>query len=192
MWARSVQQMCGSREVFVLIQKFENMAVKHATKKSKEVKTEEVCTVPLNEMIDRMANQPKQKMIYSGIKENSVGFIFGPSKSGKTTYCENLGMCIAGGINKYLDKPIQAENKKVLFISLEESCGGRTERNSKQINKITDLHGNNDWMSNYIVADCNIPRYIMNSNDWEVIKKQIETHKPGIVFIDSLSRPAGH
>jgi RecA-family ATPase len=168
------------------------MVNKKTTKNVREIKQEIIYTRPLNEMIMKMANEPAQKMIYSGIRDNSTGFIFGPSKSGKTTFCENLGMCIAAGIDNYLGRPIQAENRKVLFISLEEFCGGRTERNRKQIKKITESIGNDEWINNYIVADCAIPRYITSNEDWDIIRKQIEKHKPGIVFLDSLSRMHGN
>jgi D-lactate dehydrogenase len=45
-------------------------------------------------MMVKVNSEPLPFMYYSGIKENSVGFVFGPPKSGKTIYCENLAMSI--------------------------------------------------------------------------------------------------
>lgn len=146
-----------------------------------------VYTASLRKMIDRVNSEPKLKMIYSGIKENSVGFVFGPSKCAKTTFCENFGMCIAAGVKDYLGMPINIENNKVLFISLEEFYAGRTERNTKQAEKLISQFGDS-WLDNYLVVTENMPRYIASNEDWEILKAVINAHNPGIVFIDSLSR----
>jgi ABC-type iron transport system FetAB ATPase subunit len=72
-------------------------------------------TTTLGKMMEKVKHEPPQQLIYSGIKENSVGFIFGPSKSGKTTFTENLGLSIASGQFEYLGRPINARNPKVLL-----------------------------------------------------------------------------
>ncbi|PQJ08963.1 hypothetical protein CJD36_021375 [Flavipsychrobacter stenotrophus] len=143
-------------------------------------------TASLGDMIKRTASEPKPKMIYSGIKENSIGIIFGPSKSGKTMFCENLGMCIASGETQYLGLPIDIENRKVLFISLEEFYTGRTERNSKQITKLTSAHGT-DWLENYIVINERMPRYLISDADWKIVEDTIYEVHPSVVFLDSLT-----
>jgi RecA-family ATPase len=139
-------------------------------------------------MMERVKTEPPQKMIYSGIKENSVGFVFGPSKSGKTTFSENLGLSIASGQFEYLGRAINASNPKVLFLSLEEFYSGRTSRNIKQVEAIQAGRADETWIDNYIVATEDIPRYITGNDDWEIIKKEIKRHAPGLVIIDSLSR----
>jgi KaiC/GvpD/RAD55 family RecA-like ATPase len=144
-------------------------------------------TSNLRDMINRVDSEPKAKMIYSGIKENSVGFIFGPPKCGKTLSCENLAMSIAAGENSYLDIPIQIENRKTLFISMEEFYKGRTERNKLQVSKLIEKHGD-QWLDNYIVVNENIPRYLVTGEEWNIIKNIIVKENPGIVFFDSLSR----
>ncbi|MBS1592816.1 MAG: AAA family ATPase [Bacteroidetes bacterium] len=145
-------------------------------------------TVSLREMMERVKTEPPQKMIYSGIKENSVGFIFGPSKSGKTTFCENLALSIASGQFEYLGKPINSTNRKVLFLSLEEFYSGRTNRNIKQVEAITTHVSGDTWIDNYIVATNNIPRYVTEKEDWKIISNEIKKHAPGLVIIDSASR----
>src|SRR5690606_9535313 len=96
---------------------------------------------PLDEMFKTIKSEPPCIMIYSGIKQNSVGFVFGSSKAGKTIYCENLGMLIAAGASEYLGEPIGLKNGKVLFVSLEEFYRGRTERNLKQARKLKNVYG---------------------------------------------------
>jgi hypothetical protein len=139
-------------------------------------------------MMARVQSEPKMKMIYSGIKENSVGFIFGPSKSAKTIFCENLGFSIASGASSFLDIPLDIENRKILFLSLEEFYAGRTDRNAKQVNKLLSAKNEDAWLDNYIVVNENMPRYISTDDEWEIIKNVISENKPGVVFIDSLSR----
>src|SRR5690606_24879444 len=124
------------------------------------------------ELIARVENEPKQKFIFSGIKENSVGTVFGPSKSGKTMFCENLGMAIAAGMDSYLGMPINIDNRKVLIISFEEHYTGRTERNIKQISKMQAEYGT-DWVRNYIVASENMPMYLATPKDWQIVEKVI-------------------
>lgn len=142
---------------------------------------------PLDEMFKTIKNEPPSKMIYSGIKQNSVGFVFGSSKAGKTIYCENLGMLIAAGADEYLGGHIGLKNGKVLFISLEEFYKGRTERNLKQARKLKQEYGRN-WIKNYHTAPKGFPRYLASNEDWQLLHQLINNYSPDVVFIDSLSR----
>lgn len=142
---------------------------------------------PLDEMFRIVQKEPPSKMIYSGIKQNSIGFVFGASKSGKSIYCENLGMSIAAGVDEYLGQPIGLKDAKVLYISLEEFYKGRTERNLKQANKLRQEYGK-EWVENYHVIYNNFPRYFAGDKDWLLLKELINNYAPDVVFIDSLSR----
>jgi RecA-family ATPase len=93
-----------------------------------ELLESQVIASSLRDIIARVKKEPKLKMVYSGIKDKSVGVIFGPSKSGKTMYCENLGMSIAAGAKEYLGLPIDIDNRNVIFLSLEEHYANRTDR----------------------------------------------------------------
>ncbi len=157
---------------------------------SKSDSVNESRMMSLSEMAKIMKGRPPQKLIYSGIKENSIGFVFGPGKSGKTTFCENLGMSIAAGESTFLGKPINVENRKVLVYSLEEFCDGRFERNTKQAEILNEKYGT-DWHENYIIGGCDVIRYVSSDADWQLIKDEIASHKPGIVILDSLSRLHG-
>ena len=130
-------------------------------------------TSNIRDMMARVQSEPKMKMIYSGIKENSVGFIFGPSKSAKTIFCENLGFSIASGATSFLDIPLNIENRKVLFLSLEEFYAGRTERNETQLSKLLSSGKGDTWLDNYIVVNENMPRYISTDEEWDILKKVI-------------------
>jgi len=64
---------------------------------------------------------PPQEYIYRSITPGSVGYVFGPPKSGKTTYCENLAMSIAFGLKHYFGADIVVKApQKVLFIAWKE------------------------------------------------------------------------
>ncbi len=144
-------------------------------------------TTALGEMMERVKNEPKQRFIYSGIKEYSLGVIYGAPKSGKSSYAECLAMAIASGEKDYLGLPIDIDNKKVLVISLEEHYTGRTERNSKQSQRLIIKHGI-EWLSNYIVVNEEMPTFIEDEKDWKIIENAIKDVQPGFVIIDSLTR----
>jgi AAA domain/VirE N-terminal domain len=144
-------------------------------------------TTSLKAMIERVNSEPKAKMIYSAIKENSTGLIYGVAKTGKTIFCENLGMSIASGRNSFLNDPLCIENKKVLFLSLEEYYTGRTSRNEKQLKDYSEEEREMIF-DNYFVAGVNFPKQIASQNDWEAIEQEVAKYQPGIVFIDSLTR----
>ncbi|QNR85080.1 AAA family ATPase [Pedobacter riviphilus] len=144
-------------------------------------------TCTLGEMVARVKSEPSIPMLYSAIKEGSVGLVYGVAKTGKTIFCENLGMSIASGRDKYLGKQINAANKKVLFVSLEEFYAPRTGRNIKQLDIFSDNELQN-IKSNYFVVTEHAPKALVTKADWAFLRDEIEEIKPGIVFIDSLTR----
>lgn len=102
---------------------------------NKKVKNEK-SFLTLSEMLEEKKNRPESKFLWSGIKEKSFGLVFGPSKSGKTIFCENLGMKIAMGADEYLGYELDGVPKKVLFVGLEEFWESRAERNNKQLEEL--------------------------------------------------------
>lgn len=144
--------------------------------------------VALTKLIDRNKKEPPIPFIWSGIKKGSFGFIFGPSKSGKTIFAENLAMSLAANLDTFLGMPITKDNYKVLFISLEEYWQNRTERNSIQTDLLNNKLGSNTWLENYLVIDEQVPRLIATDEDWEKLENMIIESKANVVIIDSLSR----
>lgn len=144
--------------------------------------------VPLRQLIERAKSEPAVPFVWSGIKKGSFGFVFGPSKSGKTTVCENLAMSLAAGIYDFLGIPITPDNYKVLVVSLEEYWQQRTERNEKQAFLISQNLGNEDWLDNLMVINEKVPRIIASDDDWFKIERLIASTKANFVVIDSLSR----
>ena len=65
---------------------------------------EEKVFLTFSEMLTNFENSPKEKFLFSGIKEKSFGLVFGPSKSGKTIFCENLAMKLAIGASEFFGK----------------------------------------------------------------------------------------
>lgn len=155
---------------------------------STETKKEKLnVTSSLAEMFHRLKNEPKIPMLYPAIKEGSVGLIYGVAKTGKTIFCENLGMSIAAGRKEFLGKEINSSSKKVLFISMEEAYQGRTERNMKQFESFNDEE-KESVLSNYIVANENVPKIITSNEDWSIVENAIVENEAKIVFMDSLTR----
>lgn len=143
--------------------------------------------MPIDEMILLKDQTPPTPKIWSGIKAGSFGYVFGPSKSGKTTICENLGLSIAAGFTSFLGLPVDTKQQKVLFISLEEYWVYRTERNKKQIALIKD-GAPAGFEKYYLTVKEEFPRLIFFDKDWEEMRDTIIKSESKIVFIDSLTR----
>lgn len=144
-------------------------------------------SMPLGELLDRIKDEPPRKFVYPGMHENGFGLVYGLAKTGKTVFCENFGMSIAAGRDEFLGKPINIGNRKVLFMSLEENYTGRGERNQVQLGAFNETE-REAILKNYYVVNENVPRIIETDADWQIITRQIEEIKPGIVFLDSLTR----
>jgi len=137
----------------------------------------------LENMILKFNNAPKIPYLWAGIKTGSFGFIFGPSKSGKTIFCENLGISIANGSESFFFNNFEETPKKVLFISLEEYWQPRTERNKLQFEFLNKKLG-----VFYLTVNENFPRILTSDEDWKLLRKHIIESNAEVVFIDSLSR----
>lgn len=157
--------------------KFETASTQLSLTKSKDLHFRTI-----EEMISRNQSEPPIPYLYSGIKLGSFGFIFGPSKSGKTTYAENLAISIATGQTTFFNKALNVGAKKVLFISMEEYWQPRTERNEKQLKEIIGDK------NNYCTVDENFPRLIDSDDDWKLLREHIIKSEADVVFIDSLTR----
>jgi len=123
--------------------------------------------------------------IWGGIKVGSYGYVFGPSKSGKTTFCENFAMSLVCGKKEFLGKPLIEENPIVLFVSLEEYERPRSERNDKQLQFIK---APDDLKRNLLVIDDEFPKFILEEKEYKILYETIIDSKAVIVFIDSLTR----
>lgn len=131
---------------------------------------------------------PPIKFLWNGIKEKSFGLVFGPSKSGKTMFCENLAISIAVGKPSFFDYQLDGIPKRVLFVGLEESDENRGVRNVQQFNILSDLE--KELMeSNYFYQD-DFPRVIHSEKEWEMLEQIIRNSEAEVVFIDSITRLA--
>jgi adenosyl cobinamide kinase/adenosyl cobinamide phosphate guanylyltransferase len=139
------------------------------------------------EMRELYKTAPKPDFLYRGIKTGSFGMIFGPAKSGKSIFCENLAMHFAAGRKDYLGSELSGSPKKTLFISLEEYWTERLNRNLNQIKSYTDdeqglLH------ENYLYQSISFPSHITNNDQWNDIGELIKSSKAELVIIDSVTR----
>lgn len=130
---------------------------------------------------------PPTKMLWSGVKEKSFGLVFGPSKSGKTIFCENLGMSLAVGKKDFFDYPLDGIPKKVLFIGLEEHWAARVERNIKQFETLS-VEEQALLEANYLYQPIDSSKLIIKDEDWENLENTIKKSGSEVVFIDSITR----
>lgn len=142
----------------------------------------------LKEQLALYENQPKTPEVIPGILLNSFGFVYGPSKAGKSILVENMFLTICSGKSDFLGYPIQFDGiPKCLFISLEERPNRRNERNLDQLRQFSseerELIG-----SNYVTSNSDLPPYLMNASDWEMVYDLISYYSPSFVCIDSVSR----
>lgn len=127
------------------------------------------------------------EMLWNGVKENSFGLVFGPPKSGKTIFCENLAISFALGRKDFMGYPINTEPQKVMFIGLEEFWRNRFERNAKQFSTLSDDE-KELFKNNFIVPDTEFPKTITTNENWELLRKTIKESGANTVFIDSITR----
>ena len=141
--------------------------------------------ITLQELVKRHDQEPEIPFLWNGIKQGSFGYIYGPAKSGKTIFCENLGLSIAAGLDNFFGQSISHDGSPVLFVSLEEHWRHRAERNNKQLKR---LSWDSDKQLNYVVVDNEFPRFFTATEDWETLNKAITDSSASVVFIDSLTR----
>lgn len=141
----------------------------------------------LNEMLVNYETAPKTSYLWNGIKERSFGLIFGPSKSGKTIFCENLAMSIAMGKDEFFGYKLNGIPRKVLFVGLEEFWQNRAERNKMQYEGVSE----NEMLllgENYRFQPNDFAHRIIGHKDWEDLKETIKESGAEVVFIDSITR----
>lgn len=147
--------------------------------------------VSIEKLLNDLEKEPPEKMFWKGIRQDSFGFIFGAGKTGKTIFTENLALSVASGQPQFMGFPIALENRKTLFISLEEFWRQRTDRNRKQIislEKGLTAEQILEWKKNYIVGDKNFPCYLTTEQEWIYLFELVKNHSPGLVIIDSMTR----
>ena len=141
----------------------------------------------LKEMLKEYETRPRPKFLWNGIKEGSFGLVFGPSKSGKTIFCENFAMSMAYGAKEFFGYELDGIPKKVLFIGLEEFWVSRAERNKMQYEVLTeDQKELAD--DNFMCQPIDFKNKIFSDSDWAHLEILIKKSKAEGVFIDSITR----
>lgn len=144
-------------------------------------------TLNFSDIRKLLKETPKKKMLWSGVKEKSFGIVFGPSKSGKTIFCENLAISIAIGRDSYFDYSLDEIPKKVLFIGLEETWDNRAERNLLQYSTLNEREM--ELMDkNFSFQPIDFTKSIIQDKDWENLIEAINVSEAEVVFIDSITR----
>lgn len=132
-------------------------------------------------------NEPKPEYLYRGIQEKNVGVIFGPSKSGKTIFCENLLMSMSCGMPNYLDGDLNAKPRKTLMIGLEEFWIGKSGRNVDQYNSLDDDQ-KKLVDENFLVQNIHFTPSVTTLNQWKSLRELVITSKAEVVVVDSITR----
>ena len=152
----------------------------------KNEKTKDFLT--LGEVLEEQKKRPPIKYLWSGIKEKSFGLVFGPSKSGKTIFCENFAFKIAIGETQFLGEKLNIQQpQKVLFVGLEEFWEYRIARNEKQM-LTYDSSNINLLEANYLYQPFEFKGKIINKEDWEQLDLLVKKSKASFVVIDSITR----
>ena len=153
----------------------------------KENEVRQKRSLTLNEMMECQKTQPKTTYLWNGIKEKSFGLVFGPSKSGKTIFCENLAMSIAMGKREFFGYQLDGIPKKVLFVGLEEFWQNRVERNIMQFEAMNE----EDQLplgENYRFQPIDFTKRIVRDSDYNNLIETIQDSEAEVVFIDSITR----
>nr|WP_298995578.1 AAA family ATPase [uncultured Polaribacter sp.] len=140
-----------------------------------------------SELIKIYKEQPEPIFNWGGIEDVSFGYIFGPSKVGKTIFSENLAMNLAIGKKSFFNEDMIGTPKKVFMAAMEEDYRNRTRRMISQIRKF-DNNELNLLDKYYVLAGKDFPRFLHTNDDWLNFEKQILQINPQIVIIDSFTR----
>lgn len=146
-------------------------------------------TLTVGCMMERISSLPEPQYVFRGIVYPSLGVVFGPAKSGKTIFTENLLLSLAAGRETFLGDKIYSPTKRVLIVSLEEFYRNRTARNKKQIESFTERYQLDPaWSEEVFIVDDSFPRYIHSDKDWLLLEREIARIMPSVVVVDSLTR----
>ena len=144
--------------------------------------------IPIGNLIQRYKAVEPPVYMWRGMQEGNFGIIYGPSKSGKTTIAECLGLAIVSGKKKFLGSPIKVKQQKVLMISLEEYWYYRTQRVAHQLKELSPDNENPKWLINFWVVNENFPHDTISEQNKNTLMETIIESGAKIVFIDSLTR----
>ncbi len=140
------------------------------------------------ELLDQYKYDEAPKMFWAGIIPKSVGFIFGPAKSGKTILCENLAFAITSGKDKFLGVSIEIKKRKVLYISMEEETNMRIIQRGKKQFKGYSSEEKTLISENLCYSDKNFIRSVENETHWNLLESEIKSFHSSLIFIDSTNR----
>lgn len=144
--------------------------------------------VSLKELKDIVSKMPKPVQIWRGLNEGNFGYIYGPSKAGKSTFAENLAISLAIGKKSFWGYKLYKGNPiKVLFINFEENCLPRMLRAENQLKPLSKQEKSVVY-KNLIVPDCNFLNSLSTKKDWEKLEEIIKKSEAKIVFVDSITR----
>lgn len=138
------------------------------------------------DLIKRFENDPEPIELWNGVIEGSKGLFVGVSKTGKTTFGENLAISLAVGSPSFYGKEIKGGPKKILFINLEESPRMRSLRLKKQISRLNPQEMVL-FSENFLTPQKDFIESVNSDKDWEKMRDCIEESGAEIIFIDSLT-----
>lgn len=138
------------------------------------------------DLIRRVEKEPEPKYVWMGIPEGSVGIITGVSKTGKTTFTENLAICLAVSRPSFFGYALDTTPRRVLFINLEEDYKVRSLRRIKQL-KSLNAEELELYKKNFFSTPEDFPEYINTEEEWEILSEYIGDCNPEVVIIDSLT-----
>ncbi len=141
----------------------------------------------LSEVFVRYKLKPKRNFIWGGIMEKSFGIFFGPSKSGKTVFCENLAMNLATGRSEYFGNRLKGLPIVVLFVGLEEFWENRAARNKQQYETFSEAE-RKLLDENYHYQSYDFKRHLTTIEHFKDLEELIRNSGAEVIFIDSLTR----
>lgn len=139
------------------------------------------------ELINIVETEPEVKKLWGGVEEVSFGYIFGPSKAGKTIFSENLAISLALGRETFFEKPLIGKSKKVMIAAMEEDYRNRSRRLAKQISNFTDAE-KQTLNDNISYAGKRFPRFLSTKEDWNDFESCVLKIQPEVLVIDSFTR----
>lgn len=146
----------------------------------------DITFLSLSELKEYGESIPKQTFIWGPIVEKSLGIVVGPSKSGKTTFCENLALSIAAEKETFLSFDISQIEGNIALALLEEPLSLRCNRHLELYDTFTENEKEKiDERIKYIGV---APHYLSSKEIWQDFTEKVKELSPSILIIDSLGR----
>ncbi|MEX2345286.1 MAG: AAA family ATPase [Balneolaceae bacterium] len=142
--------------------------------------------IPPSEIRTMLKKLPKRQFYWGPIVKGGIGLVVGPSKSGKTTLCENFSFCLSAGRENFLGRKLNHCNSKIGLALLEEPFDLRAERHISIFNSFSK--DEQERIDKHLLILNHHDGYLTQPKSWKKFTEDVKKADVDILVIDSLTR----